>query len=321
MLYLTSMYPSPIVTPSLAPIVLFVYNRLEHTQQTIRALLANHLASESDLLIYSDGPKDLEGDARNVQAVRSYLHQVQGMKSITIILREKNLGLAANIISGVSEVVERWGRVIVLEDDLVTSPFFLQYVNDGLEMYAQEERVASIHGYVYPLGLEQKQLLPETFFLRGADCWGWGTWQRAWRYFEADGNKLLAELEEKKLQGLADFNNSYGYTKMLKEQIRGINNSWAIRWYFSAFLSEMLTLYPKESLVLNIGNDGSGTHCGSTEVFSGLLQSQKVSMEKQLPVESKIARESFTFFYKKRKWDIRDILEKVRGRWKKKLKP
>ena len=251
---------------TLAPIVLFVYNRPWHTQQTIEALQKNELSSESELFIYSDAPK-AEKDQEKVQEARDYVHSIGGFKKITIIERVENWGLANSIIDGVTAIVNQYGKIIVLEDDLVTSPYFLKYMNDGLNLYEKSKDVISIHGYIYPV----KGNLPETFFLRGADCWGWATWKDKWTLFEPDGAKLLNELKQKELIKRFDYNGTYLYSKMLKKQIEGKNNSWAIRWYASAFLKNKYTLYPGKSLVLNIGNDGSGTHCGETNEFSPVL--------------------------------------------------
>lgn len=276
------------------PIILFVYNRPWHTRQTVEALQKNDLASESELFIFSDGPKN-EKAQEGVEEVRKYLRSVKGFKNIHIIEREKNLGLANNIIDGVTKIVNEYGRVIVLEDDLVTSPGFLRYMNEGLELYADEEKVASIHGYIYPL--KHPERLPETFFIRGADCWGWATWARAWKYFEPDGKKLLEELKRKKLTKEFDFNGAYPYTKMLIDQIRGRNNSWAIRWYASAFLNNMFTLYPRYSLVRNIGLDNTGTHCSETGVFESFLVDE-VKVEKIVVRESLLARKMIESYFR-----------------------
>lgn len=261
-----------------APITLFVYNRLEHVRQTVEAIEKNILANQSDLIIFSDAPKS-EVQAKAVCEVREYIHQIVGFKSVTIIERDKNWGLANSIIDGVTSVVNQYGRVIVLEDDLVTSPYFLQYMNDGLNIYEKNKDVASIHGYVYPI-----EGLPETFFLRGADCWGWATWKEKWAMFEPEGVKLLDALKRSNMMNRFDFNGTYSYSNMLKDQIAGKNNSWAIRWYASAFLNNKYTLYPGKSLVLNIGNDGTGTHCGETSAFTSEISNKAIEIT-LIPVE------------------------------------
>ncbi|GAA0213597.1 glycosyltransferase [Methylophaga marina] len=282
----------------LAPIILFVYNRPIHTKHTVQALQKNTLASQSEIFIYSDGAKN-DNQRELVNAVRKYLKEIEGFKKITVIERHANLGLANSIIDGVTKIVNEFGKVIVLEDDLVTSPYFLSYMNDGLSLYENDENVASIHGYVYPI-----DRLPETFFIKGADCWGWATWKRAWNIFEPDGKVLLEKLTSRGLQNEADFNGSYQYTKMLEDQIIGKNNSWAIRWYMSAFLEDMLTLYPGKSFVENIGNDGSGTHSEETKVFSAIPNACFTELTKINVVENSHCRTRIEEFFLSMKRNI-----------------
>ncbi len=242
---------------NLAPVVLFVYNRLEPLKQTIKSLQKNELANNSELFIYSD-----EAENKNIKfkvsRVREYIKNINGFKKVVIIERKKNWGLANSIIDGVTKIVNKYGRIIVLEDDLVTSPYFLRFMNEALDMYKDNPKIASIHGYIYPI-----KNLPDTFFIKGADCWGWATWKHKWSIFESDGKKLMDQIRKKNLKKDIDFNDSYGYTKMLEDQIKGKNNSWAVRWYISAFLKNMITLYPGQSYVQNIGFGDDATHCKS----------------------------------------------------------
>lgn len=276
--------------PDLAPIVLFVYNRPLHTKHTVQALQKNILASQSEIFIYSDGAKN-DNQRESVKAVREYIKEIEGFKKITVIERHTNFGLANSIIDGVTKIVNEFGKVIVLEDDLVTSPYFLAYMNDGLKLYENDKNIASIHGYIFPI-----DNLPETFFIRGTDCWGWATWKRAWNIFEPNGKVLLEKLKSRKLQKEADLDGCYHYTKMLEDQIIGKNNSWAIRWYMSAFLEDMLTLYPGKSYVENIGNDGSGTHSIATKVFSPVLITQYTRLTKLNMVENSYCRRQIAQF-------------------------
>lgn len=278
----------------LAPITLFVYNRLAHTRKTIEALQKNELAIESNLIIFSDGFKKSPESQASVLVVREYLKTINGFKSIKIIERSENLGLAKSIISGVTEIVNQYNKIIVLEDDLITSPYFLRYMNDALKLYENQEEVISIHAYIYPV----KHFLPETFFIKGADCWGWATWKRGWDLFEADGRKLLNELKAKKLTKEFDLNGSYPYTQMLKGQIKGLNNSWAVRWYASAFLKNKLTLYPGHSLISNSGFDDSGTHTGKTDAFYTSAYDQPIKITEIPIVEDKEARLTIIKFFK-----------------------
>jgi putative methyltransferase (TIGR04325 family) len=256
----------------LAPVVLFTYNRPRHTKLAIEALQKNELADSSDIIIFSDGPKTKD-DIESVRAIRQYLKSIEGFRSVNILERNDNLGLAPSVISGVTEIVNSYGRIIVLEDDMVTSQYFLRFMNDALEYYETEEMVISIHGYVYPL-----DGLPETFFLKGADCWGWATWQRGWNLFEADGEKLLFNLKSRGVTHQFDFEGAYDYTKMLEAQVRKEISSWAIRWYASAFLADKLTLYPGKSLIFNTGIDGSGTHCGASSIFDTEISTEPIKI-------------------------------------------
>lgn len=283
----------------LAPIALFVYARPGHTRRTIEALRLNLLAPESDLVIFSDAARSLQ-DKEAVEEVRYYIQTIDGFRSLTIHYRPHNFGLANSIISGVSQIIDEYGQVIVLEDDMITSPFFLKYMNDALARYAEDERVISVHGYLYPLNAK----LPETFFLLGADCWGWGTWRRAWSIFNPDGRFLLNELDRRDLKRSFDFNNTYPYSQMLRMQVSGDNDSWAIRWYASAFLANKLTLYPNRSLIHNIGNDSSGTHCNDTRVYDNLLSATPINVEWIKVQPSYIAYRAFASFFKSRNISI-----------------
>lgn len=277
----------------LAPIVLFVYNRPKHVSQVINALLKNKQVSDTDLFVYSDAPQN-ESVKDEVNKTRIYLKKIEGFKSVTIIERSENWGLAKNIINGVTSVVNEYGKVIVLEDDLVVSSYFLKYMNEALDFYEKEEQVACIHAYVYPV----KQRLPETFFIKGADCWGWATWKRGWDLFCSDGKYLLEEINSRSLKKKFDFDNSYPYYEMLKQQIEGNNNSWAIRWYASAFLNDKLTLYPGRSLVNQIGMDGSGIHCDENSIFNVQLAEEPISVSKIQIEETLSARKIFTYYFR-----------------------
>ena len=246
-----------------APIALFAFNRPGHLRRTLEALAANELAAESDLTIFCDGPRN-KAETMKIEAVRETARAAVGFASVAVVCREKNRGLAKCITSGVTEIVNARGRVIVLEDDLVTSPYFLRYMNDGLELYKDVPQVASIHGWAFPHTVPNP---PETFFLRATGSWGWGAWKRAWDAYTPDGAALLRALEEKKLLRAFDVDGQYPFAKMLEGQIAGKNDSWAVRWYAVNFLRGRLTLHPGRSLVQHIGADSSGTNCGTTDIL------------------------------------------------------
>lgn len=246
----------------LAPVVLFVYNRPDHTRATLDALARNSLAPVSDLIIFSDAPKD-QAAVPAVEAVRQLVAGASGFASVRVVERDKNLGLAKSVISGVTEIVSARGRVIVLEDDLVTTPQFLQYMNDALDRYENDPKAFSVGGYQFP---EQKMAIPpsyghDTYASYRCCSWGWATWLDRWngidwdmRYFDA----FMADPDQQ-----ARFNRGGpDMTKTLQDQKEGKVNSWAIRFCHAHFAADMRCIYPVKSLVNNIGLDGSGVHCG-----------------------------------------------------------
>lgn len=277
----------------LAPILLFAYNRPRHLQRTVEALAQNPLAQDSELFVFADGART-EDDREDVDLVRSYIHTIEGFKTVHRVERDRNYGLAANIIDGVTRVVNEYGRVIVLEDDLVTAPGFLQFMNDALDTYADEPRVGHIQAYDFT----QNPRLPETFLIKFTGSWGWATWQRAWQHFNPDGQYLLDELRRRHLTHRFDFNGKYGFTRMLRRQVEGKNNSWAIRWNASLFLQDILSLNVGRSLVQNEGFDGSGTHCGADHLYEARLYKERLRVEKISPVTENLeARKIFERYY------------------------
>ena len=253
------------------PIALFAYNRLTHTRCTIEALQKNYGADESPLYVFSDGPRS-DRDIDAVNEVRAYLRCIDGFSSVEVIESEANAGLAASLIRGIGLVLNEYDSIIVLEDDLVTSPYFLKYMRDALRVYQDEERVASVSGYSFPLDIETA----ETFFLNYTACWGWGTWRRGWQLFEPSGDKLLSEVRKRGLCDEFDMRGAYPYTQMLQDQCRGKVDSWAVRWHASLFLAGRLMLFPGRSLVNNIGHDGSGVNCAGASHFDVSLSDTEV---------------------------------------------
>jgi hypothetical protein len=249
-----------------APVALFVYNRPGHTRQTVEALVSNTLANETPLYIFSDAPKN-EAAGWAVAEVRSYLRSIAGFKTVSIIERETNFGLARSIIEGVTCLCEEHGRVIVMEDDLITSPHFLSYMNDALTRYEHEDQVMQVSGYMFPaqLGVTRQGL-----FLNFPTSWGWATWKRAWDKFDlkAEGYSLLKDNPE--MIHTFNLDGRYDYYSMLQSYLSGRAESWAIRWHLTVFMNKGLVLYPSETLVENIGFDGSGVNC----VASSIEQSQ-----------------------------------------------
>lgn len=280
----------------LAPIALFVFNRPEHTRRTLKFLKQNLLADESRLFIFSDGAKtDQQGES--VAEVREIISSVEGFKSVEIICRKTNFGLANSIIDGVSMLTEKYGKVIVFEDDLISSPFTLRYFNDALKRYENEDKVMHIGAYMYPI---KNKNLPQTFFYRAASSWGWATWGRAWEHFEPDIDRIISQFDHNKIKRFS-IDGTMNFWKQIREFKRGKNNSWAIRWYASIFLKGGLTLNPSASLVNNIGHDGSGIHSGKNDIYDVQVSNQAVTDFPHEVVENKDAYESIKHFLKHRK--------------------
>lgn len=276
-----------------APIALFVYARLDHTRRTVEALQRNQLAPESDLVIFSDAAGKPETKTQ-VEAVRAYIMGIGGFRSVTVVKRESNFGLAASILDGVKKLCAERGRVVVLEDDLVTAPHFLTYMNDALDFYANDDRVIAVHGYMFPV----VGRLPETFFLKDPGCWGWATWKRAWDLFDPDGAAQWAEICRLGRTKEFDLDGSYDYSGMLKDRIAGKNQSWAVLWYATAFLRGKLALYPGRSLVQNIGFDGSGTHGGAVDGFGTDLSDRAVQVTSIAVQEDVAVRSAWVAYLK-----------------------
>lgn len=252
-----------------APVALFVYNRPEHTRRTLEALAQNRGADATLLYVFSDGPKPdaTPADREKITATRELVCSRPWVRNIVLVEAAQNHGLADSIVGGVQRVLEEHGRVIVLEDDLVTSPGFLDYMNQALDLYADDEKVMHVSGYMYPLHLRT----PGTAFLRVLSCWGWATWSRAWKHFDPDIEGHLRRLDSParvrnfNIEGHADF-----YRQLLDNR-SGRIHSWAVRWYASWLARGGITLFPTQSLVRNIGHDGSGIHCGPDHRFDTTL--------------------------------------------------
>jgi hypothetical protein len=256
-----------------APIVVFAFNRPVHFKTVMTALANNPEASNSEVYIFCDGPRSDE-DARAVAAVRAVACAAEGFSKVQIVERAINFGLARSIIEGVEEVCALHGRAIVLEDDVVPSPYFISYANDALDKYADSPRVLSIGCYSFDVGID----LPETFFLNVPDCWGWAVWQRSWREFQPDGSVLLEKLRARGLTHKFDFESSYPYTQMLEDQIAGRVQSWAIRWYAHSLLTDRLVLYPRRAVTRNIGFDGTGSQCGASRSWEVCMTDRRVAV-------------------------------------------
>lgn len=285
---------------NLAPIIIFTYNRPQHTRRMLQALESADLAKDSDVYIYSDGAKNANS-IEAVNKVRAIIAEPWQFNNIKIIERERNLGLAQNVISGVTEVISKNGKVIVLEDDLQISKVGLRYFNDALDVYEKEEKVMEISGYMYPVKDAAK--LPETFFFRVANSWGWATWERAWKKYNPNIDELIADFDKEKIKRFS-IDHTENFWKQVKEYKAGKINSWAIRWYLTLFNNNGLALYPRQSMIQNMGTDGSGTHSDADTMYHVELSTQAATYFPQEIEENKDAYEAIKYFYKNRKGSL-----------------
>ena len=246
-----------------APVALFAFNRPRHTARALEALAANNVASDTDLFVFCDGPRDDE-ERDAVLEVRRVVAAVQtGFRSVTVAHSDVNRGLATSVFAGVGQLLKSHGRVICVEDDLVTSPYFLEYMDNGLRRYADDRRIFSVCGYKYR-GALPADYVNDAFLFRRFCSWGWATWADRWTDIELTHERLDGIREdpvrrERVVEGGRDL------LGMASAQLRGEIDSWAIQAAIASADSDRYSVYPRESLVSNIGMDGSGVHSGVSD--------------------------------------------------------
>jgi hypothetical protein len=287
----------------LSPLVIFVYNRLQHLRKTIEALKSNYYATETFLYIFSDGPKN-DNDKYRVAHVREYIKKIDGFKNLEIISQEQNIGLANSVINGVTKVIEQHGRVIVLEDDIVTSPYYLSYMNKALNYYINHRNVFSITGFNHsPMTMKIPKYYKHDVFLNPrASSWGWGAWKDRWELVDWDVKDYL------KLYMDDSFKISYNISgndkfDMLRDQMNGKIDSWAIRWDLAHYKNNAGCVYPVISYLNNIGFDDTGVHCGQKKFFyfiNELILAKKNSVFlKNITFDKKMIRNYARLYNKK----------------------
>ncbi len=242
----------------MAPIALFVYNRPEHLLRMLANLKKNEGAADSVLYVFSEGPKENanEEERKRIREVRQIIREIKGFKEVIISEALTNKGCANSIVEGISKVLEKHERVIVLEDDILTHHLFLSFCNAGLELYKDEETIKQIGGFMFP----SKSPLPIVLISKVNFVWGWATWKRAWVEMDMNAERLLQEIKEKNLEDAFNLQGRYPFLSILEQQIQGKIDTWDIAWYASVFLRNGKTILPGNSLTQNIGMDGSGTH-------------------------------------------------------------
>lgn len=241
---------------NLAPIALFAYHRPQHVKETVKALLRNDLASKSTLYCFVDGPKN-ERDVLAVQEVKTYLQNLQGFAQIHHRFKEQNQGLATSIIQGVSEVLEQYPQVIVMEDDLISAADYLNFMNEGLSYYQGQPQIRSISGFS-PIQMPSNYA-ESVYFSPRPFSWGWATWRDAWQEVDWEIKDFKSFLHNASARQA--FNRGGDdLSTMLTKQMLGKIDSWAIRWAYHHYKTEAYSVCPAISKIQNIGLDGSGTH-------------------------------------------------------------
>jgi hypothetical protein len=239
-----------------APIALFCYRRPNHVRKTLMSLMNCEGFEQSPIIVFADGPKTL-GELNDIEDTRAVVKELLGDRA-EYHFNDANHGLANSIISGVSKVLDRFDRVIVIEDDLDFAPTFLVYMNLSLEAYVNNFSVYQISGYMFDV----PELRQDTnaLFLPIINSWGWATWKRAWLQFDSSASGWEDVKGDRTLRLRFNIGGAYDFSTMLQKQIKGRIDSWAIRWYWSVFKASGLTLFPPRTLVNNLGFDGSGSH-------------------------------------------------------------
>ncbi len=265
---------------TLAPIIIFAFNRPESLKTAISALVLNPEAKDSDLFVFVDGPRN-NAEKSMTDASANFARKIQGFKSLTISISDNNKGLGDSIIAGVSQIINRYGTAIIIEDDLIVQPNFLRFINLGLNKYKDEKEVFSICGYTNKIKLP-KGYTYDAYFCTRSSSWGWATWKDRW-----DSIDWRLEPWDKYTESKKEFNRWGGSDcfGMLEGWKQGLNRSWAIRFCFNQFLQNKLSLFPVKSLVINDGFDGAGTNCKKWCRFRyELMKRDKYEFDIQIPV-------------------------------------
>jgi hypothetical protein len=274
----------------------------------VEALQKNDLSSESDLFIFSDAAKS-SSDKDNVNEVRNYINNIDGFNKITTIERNENWGLANSIIDGVTTIFKDYGKVIVLEDDLITGSYFLKFMNEALVAYESRDDIFSVTGFNYPPNTLNipSEYNDEVYLNYRFMCWSWGTWKDRWSKVDWSVKRFAILKKDKK--EIRKFNRGgEDLYPMLQSQMEGKIDSWAIRFCFAHTLHESFCVYPVLSLVNNEGFDGSGVHCHNddgTRLKNSLSNVRDIKINKYILLNDDLLR-NFLKIHK------RNLIQKIK---------
>ncbi len=297
---------------NLAPIILFLYNRPEHTLRCLESLMNNELASESTLYIFCDGakPNATESDIIKINKVREIASLKQWCNKVIIKNQNQNIGLRSSVIAGVNEVFLNHNKAIIIEDDLLLSNYFLEYMNKGLHQFENDKSVSQISGHSFQLDIGS--LKEDAYFLPLTTTWGWATWKRVWDEVDFSGTDYQKILHDKKTIKAFNLDNSYDYYSMLLDQLNPSKkiSSWGIMFWLHTFKNNYKVLFPKYTLVSNIGFDGSGTHKENKSEKDDFKETNRVEI---FPTESTVNHQIFSLIksnLKKSNYSLKHIVLK-----------
>ena len=277
---------------NLAPIGISTYSRINHLKQTIEALKKNTLARESELYIFSDAAKP--GDEDKILQVRKYIHTIEGFKSINIIERETNC-YVTNTSEGVKKLLSEYGRCIIMEEDIVTAPGFLRFMNMALDVFEKDDKIFSISGYCPPIDIPDEYHY-DIYFLRRACAWGYGIWQDRFKKISyLDNNEVLNRFSNnREVEELSKYGEDL--LNMILLDAAGKRDAFDVKVFYYQFLNEKYTVYPVKSLARNIGHDGSGIHCGKTNKFDvDLWDKLEFEIDDNVKLDDRIVKSNYRF--------------------------
>jgi|TARA_Y100000389_G_scaffold204658_1_gene258677 hypothetical protein len=282
----------------LAPIAFICYNRYDHLTKSLKSLKRNKLAKNSKIYIFSDGPKNSD-DIKKINKIRSYLKKLKGFKSKTYFFRKKNMGNKLNIVSSVNEVLKKNSKIIVVEDDLVVSGSFLFFMNNCLNYYSDQKKIWHINGWSYPFLRNNKD---DIIFLKSMNCWGWATWKNRWNKISLNEEKYISIFSKKMIHNFDIESSTNNWSQMIRNK-KKLLNTWAVFWHATIFSHNGITIYPKFSLVKNIGTDGS-SRMAKTDEFKTTFKDNftQFKLNNNIDVKRKFRESEFNHFLKKNKF-------------------
>lgn len=280
----------------LAPIIFVCYNRYSHIMKSLKSLKSNKLSKNSNIYIFSDGPKNKQ-DEKKILKIRKFLKKLKGFKSKKIILRKKNYGTKKNITKAVNQVFTKYDKVIVVEDDLIVIKSFLFFMNSCLNYYKNNKKIWHINGWSYPF---MKMSNDDINFLKSMNCWGWATWKNKWKNISLIEEKYMKLFSKKDIHNFNIKSTMEHWSQIIRNKNK-VLSSWAVFWHATIFLNGGICIYPKFSLVKNLGFDGSG-RMSVRHKYDVVLkhQFQNFQFNDQITLNNNLMNKEFHYYLQKK---------------------